>query len=91
MRDGIQDLGHTVADVVLEDVAHIATRHQDAHHRPKEVEVVGTLVERVGQQSLKKVYQLLEYQRSRSTTQTCEQCQDQHQLLFREVLLAPVA
>lgn len=90
LRDGIEDAGDTVADVVLDDVAHIEPRQQDTDNRVDEVEVVGAVgVEVRGEQVLDKVDEKFQNQCGGGRADTDYETQKQHEVVFVDVLLAP--
>ena len=90
LRDGVEDLGDTVADVIAHNVSHIATCDEDAQHWIEQVEVVGTVdIEVEGQQMLEMMDQPLQDEGGCGSGQSGEEGEDEHELLAGEMLLSP--
>ena len=89
-RDGIQNLGDSVADIVLHHIADKQPSQENPHYGVDQVQVVGLgRVEVFRQEGLYPVYQHLQYQGGQGREDTNQEAEYQDEPFFLDVLLAP--
>ena len=88
--DGVENLGNSVADIVLHHPPYEKAGQKDTHHRIDQIEVVGFCgVEVFGQEILYPVYQHLQYQSCQCREDTYQKTKYQDELFLLDVLFAP--
>ena len=90
-RDGIENLGHAMPDIVAHNVADKQPRKEDTYHRIDEVEVVGLVgVEILCEEVLDEVDEILQRERCKGRAEAHEHCEDKRKSLGTDVLFAPL-
>lgn len=90
LRDGIQYLGHPMADIVFDDVFHIEPGNENTNHGINQVEVIGMrFAEIVRQQILYQMYNIFEKTCSQSRKNTNRKTDNSYEFPFTDVLVTP--
>ena len=90
-RNGIENLGHAMPDIVAHDVADEQASKKDTHYRIDEVEIVSLVgVEILGEEMLNEVDEILQCKSSKSRAEPYEHGKDKRKGLGADVLFTPL-